>query len=73
MIRSVGSGIIAASHQMMGNRQKAVAVIREALSDPACPANLRARLHFYMTVILYFEADLSGAMTAARECLHYSR
>jgi LuxR family maltose regulon positive regulatory protein len=70
MIRSVGNGIIAASHQMMGNRQQAVAVIREALSDPTCPANLRARLHFHMTVILYFEADLSGAMTAARECLH---
>ena len=69
MIRSVGIGTIAASHQMMGNRQQAVAVIREALSDPTCPANLRARLHFYLTVILYFDADLCGAMTAARECL----
>jgi len=69
MIRSVGIGTIAASHQMMGNRQQAVAVIRDALSDPTCPANLRARLHFYLTVILHFEADLCGAMTAARECL----
>jgi len=69
MIRSLGIGTIAASHQMMGNRQQAVAVIREALSDPTWPANLRARLHFYLTVILYFDADLCGAMTAARECL----
>ena len=44
-------------------------MIKEALSDPTWPANLRARFHFYLTVILYFDADLYGAMTAARECL----
>ncbi len=69
MIRSVGIGTIAVAHQMMGNRRQAVAVIKEALSDPTWPANLRARLHFNLTVFLYFDADLRAAMTAARECL----
>ena len=73
MIRSLGIGTIALCHQMMGNRQQAVAVIKEALSDPTWPANLRARLHFYLTIILYIDADLSGAMTAARECLRTIR
>ena len=69
MIRSLGIIAIALCQQMMGNRQQAVAVIKEALSDPTWPANLRARLHFYLTIILYLDADLSGSMTAARECL----
>ena len=73
MIRSLGIGTIALCHQMMGNRQQAVAVIKEALSDPTWPVNLRARLHFYLTIILYIDADLSGAMTAARECLRTIR
>ncbi|MFC1577899.1 LuxR C-terminal-related transcriptional regulator [Thermodesulfobacteriota bacterium] len=73
MIRSLGIGIIAICHQMKGNRQQAVAVIKEALSDPTWQANLRARLHFYLTIILYIDADLSGAMTAALECLRTIR
>ena len=69
MIRSLGIISIALCHQMMGNRQQAVAVIKDALSDTTWPTNLRARLHVYLTIVLYLDADLSGAMTAARECL----
>ncbi|PQP34627.1 hypothetical protein C6A37_06800, partial [Desulfobacteraceae bacterium SEEP-SAG9] len=69
MIRSLGIGIIAVCHQMKGNRQQAAAVIKEALSDPTWPVNLRARLHFYLIIVLYMDADLFGAMTSARECL----
>ena len=69
MIRSLGIIAIALCQQMMGNRQQAVAVIEEALSDPTWPANLRARLHFSLAIVLYLDADLSGSMTAAVECL----
>ena len=73
MIRSLGIIAIALCQQMMGNRQQAVAVIKEALSDPTWPPNLRARLHFSLTIVLYMDADLSGSMTAARECLRTIR
>jgi LuxR family maltose regulon positive regulatory protein len=69
MLRSLGINTIVLCHQMMNNRQQAVTVIKDALSDSTWPVNLKARLHFYLTIILYFEADLSGAMAAARECL----
>jgi LuxR family maltose regulon positive regulatory protein len=73
MIRSLGIIAIALCQQMMGNRQQAVAVIKEALSDPTWPANLRARLHFSLTIVLYLDADLPGSMTAAVECLRTIR
>jgi len=69
MIRSLGVIAMALCQQMMGNRQQAVAEIKEALSDSTWPSNLRARLHFSLAIILYIDADLSGSMTAARECL----
>ena len=73
MIRSLGIIAIALCQQMMGNRQQAVAVIKEALSDPTWPPNLRARLHFSLTIVLYMDADLPGSMTAAVECLRTIR
>ena len=73
MIRSLGIIAIALCQQMMGNRQQAVAVIKEALSDPTWPPNLRARLHFSLTIVLYLDADLPGSMTAAVECLRTIR
>jgi LuxR family maltose regulon positive regulatory protein len=73
MIRSLGIIAIALCQQMMGNRQQAVAVIKEALSDPTWPPNLRARLHFFLTIVLYLDADLPGSLTAAVECLRTIR
>ncbi len=68
-IRSMGFGILSISHQMKGNGEQAVGVIREALSESIWPVNLQARLHFYLAIEQYLDADLFGTMRASRQCL----
>jgi LuxR family maltose regulon positive regulatory protein len=68
-IRSMGIGILSVCHQMKGNGEKAVAVIREGLSESNWPANSQARLHFCHAIEQYMDADLFGMMSASRECL----
>jgi LuxR family maltose regulon positive regulatory protein len=58
---------------MKGEIEHAVQAIRKTLSNPAWPANIRARIHFYLAIISYMEADLDGAIAASRECLRLVR
>jgi len=69
LIRSLGVGVLSVCHQMIGNTKRAVTVIKEALSNPIWPANIRARIHFYLSIVQYMEANLVGVMNASQECL----
>ena len=69
LIRSLGVGVLSICHQMMGNAKRAVTVIKEALSNPIWPANIRARIRFYLSIVQYMEANLVGMMNASQECL----
>jgi len=73
LIRSLGVGVLSVCHQMMGNTKRAVTVIKEALSNPIWPANIRARIHFYLSIVQYMEANLVGVMSASQECLQAIR
>lgn len=73
MIRSLGIGVLSISHQMKRNIERAVAVIKEALSNPNWPANIRARIHFYLSIVQYMDANPIGVMTASHECLQAAR
>jgi len=73
LIRSLGVLTLAACHQMKGEIEHAVQEIRKTISNPGWPANIRARIHFYLAIISYMEADLDGAIAASRECLRLVR
>jgi len=68
-IRALGIFTLAGCYQMQGNSGQTDKVIREALLDPAWPANVRARLHFSLSLTHYMDADLTGAMSSCHECL----
>jgi LuxR family maltose regulon positive regulatory protein len=72
-VRSLGIGILSVGHQMMGNPKRAVTVIKKALSNPIWPANVRARIHFYLCIVQYMEANLVGLLNASQECLRVIR
>jgi len=69
LMRSLGLLALAVCLQMKGNPGQAAKVINEALLDPAWPANIRARLHYYLSITYYMDANLDGAISASRECL----
>jgi LuxR family maltose regulon positive regulatory protein len=69
LIRSLGVFTYAVCLQMEGNPRQAAKVISEALLDRAWPVNIRARLHFSLSITHYMNANLAGAMSASRECL----
>jgi len=73
LIRSLGILTLAVCHQMADRHDQAVEMVQEELSDLNWPANVRARIHFYLAIALYLDADLIGAMSASRECLHTIR
>ena len=73
LIRSLGIGVLSVGHQMMGDTKRAVAVIKEALSNPIWPVNLRARILFYLCIVQYMEANLVGLLNASQECLRTIR
>jgi LuxR family maltose regulon positive regulatory protein len=73
LVRSLGVGVCSACHQMMGNTKRAVTVIKEALSNPIWPANVQARMHFYLCIVQYMESNIAGAMNASRDCLQTIR
>jgi LuxR family maltose regulon positive regulatory protein len=73
LIRSLGVGVLSICHQMLGNTQRAVTVIKEALSNPIWPANIRARIHFYLSIVQYMAANLVGVINASQECLQAIR
>jgi LuxR family maltose regulon positive regulatory protein len=73
LIRSLGFGVLSVCYQMMGNTKRAVTVIKETLSNHIWPDNIRARIHFYLTIVQYMEANLVEAMNASQECLRTIR
>jgi LuxR family maltose regulon positive regulatory protein len=73
LIRSLGVGILSGCHQMMGNPKRAVTVIKEALSNPIWPANIRARMLVELSMVQYMGANLVGVMNASQECLQAVR
>jgi len=73
MIRSLQVGVNSACYQMTGNGKQAVAMIRDALSNSILPANIQARMHYYLCIVQYMEANLPGAMNSSRECLRSIR
>jgi len=73
LIRSLGVGILSGCHQMMGNTKRAVTVIKEALSNPIWPANIRARMLVELSMVQYMGANLVGVMNASQECLQAVR
>jgi len=73
LVRSMAVFVAAGCHQMSGDVDSAEAVIREALSSPSWPANLRARIHFYRAVLRYMDGNQLGAMVSCGECLELVR
>jgi LuxR family transcriptional regulator, maltose regulon positive regulatory protein len=73
MIRSLQVGVNSACYQMTGNGKQAVAMIRDVLSNSILPANIQARMHYYLCIVQYMEANLPGAMNSSRECLRSIR
>ena len=69
MMRSLGIGVLSVCHQMKGDIDHAIMVIRKNLADTTLSANMEARLHFYQCLAHYMDGDLTSTMHAARRCL----
>lgn len=71
-LRSLATSIMAVSCQMDGNYNRGVALIKEALADQHWSDSIQGRMWAYLSIMGIMEADSSGVILSAHECMKFS-
>lgn len=70
--RSLAIGAMAGYHQMEGDYDQCLKLMKEALTDPQWPESIRLRLWLYYAIMSVMEADSSGVLLSANEGIKFS-